>query len=65
MCLFELVCTLNPTDVAEDVLNKCAVEDPAVQERGDEFYSVVYNYEFIEDFKDGPESGLVFEMQFV
>lgn len=35
--------------VAEDVLNKCTVNDPQYPNPDDENYTVAFNYEFIED----------------
>lgn len=43
--------------VAEAVLNKCAVATTHVPAHGDQDYSVVYNYEFLEDFRHGTEEG--------
>ena len=42
--------------VAEAVLKQCAVENPRVTAHGDPYYSVVYNYEFIEDFDYAKET---------
>ena len=44
--------TYDLADVAEIVLNKCTVSDPEVKNPDDDRYSVIYNYEFIEDQKD-------------
>lgn len=41
--------------VAEEILNKCTVNDPDVQNFDDEFYSVAFNYEFVEDTRDKGE----------
>ena len=41
------------TDVAEEILNKCMVANPEYKNLDDEEYSVIFNYEFIEDFNDG------------
>jgi hypothetical protein len=38
--------------VAEEVLNKCTVSDPDFKNLDDIQYSVVYNYEFMEDTRD-------------
>ena len=38
-----------PIGVAEDVLNKCTVNDPQYPNPDDENYTVAFNYEFIED----------------
>ncbi len=35
--------------VAEDILNKCTVNDPQYPNPDDENYTVAFNYEFIED----------------
>ena len=42
-------------DVAEEILNKCTVSDPRYKNPDDEFYSVVFNYEFVEDARDDEE----------
>ena len=39
-------------DVAEEILNKCTVNNPDIRNPDDGAYSVVYNYEFIEDTRD-------------
>lgn len=47
-------------DFAEEVLNKCVVSNP----RGnvDDFeYSVLFNYEFLEDFRDDANDNEVTE----
>lgn len=41
------------TDVAEEILNKCMVADPNYKNIDDSNYSVIYNYEFIEDTGGG------------
>ena len=38
------------TDVAEVVLDRCIVTNPEVQDPGDPNFSVIMNYEFLEDF---------------
>jgi hypothetical protein len=38
--------------VAEEVLNKCTASDPDIKNLDHERYSVVYNYEFLEDTRD-------------
>ena len=40
------------TDVAEEILNKCTVNDPEYRNPDDEYYCVAFNYEFIEDTRD-------------
>lgn len=35
--------------VAEDILNKCTVNNPQYPNPDDENYTVAFNYEFIED----------------
>lgn len=42
----------NFTDVAEEILNKCTVNDPDIQNIDDADYCVAFNYEFIEDTRD-------------
>ena len=42
-------------DVAEEILNKCTVSDPRYQNADDPGYSVVFNYEFVEDTRDDKE----------
>ena len=37
-------------DVAEVVLNRCIVSDPKFKDPGDSNFSVIMNYEFLEDF---------------
>ena len=39
--------------VAEEILNKCTVNDPQYQNPDDENYTVAFNYEFIEDTSIG------------
>lgn len=39
-------------DVAEEILNKCTINDPQYQNLDDTAYSVVFNYEFVEDTRD-------------
>ena len=39
-------------DIAERILDKCVVACPD-KNRGDEGYSVIFNYEFIEDIGEG------------
>ena len=46
----------NLTDVAEEILNKCTVNDPQYPNPDDSCYSVVFNYEFIEDIRDGKQN---------
>ncbi len=43
---------INVSDVAEEILNKCTVNDPEYTNPDDPDYSVVFNYEFIEDTRD-------------
>lgn len=38
-------------DVAEIVLDRCIVSDPNYKDPGDSNYTVLMNYEFLEDFK--------------
>lgn len=38
------------SDVAEEVLNKCMVSDPKTKDPGASAYTVIMNYEFLEDF---------------
>lgn len=40
------------TDVAEEILNKCTVNDPEYTNPDDLDYCVAFNYEFIEDTRD-------------
>lgn len=40
------------TGAAEEVLNNCTVSDPDHPSIDDEQYSVIFNYEFIEDTID-------------
>ena len=47
---------MNLTDVAEEILNKCTVNDPQYQNPDDSAYSVVFNYEFIEDIRDDKQN---------
>lgn len=35
--------------VAEEILNKCTVKNSNIKNHDDERYTVVFNYEFIED----------------
>jgi hypothetical protein len=42
----------NLAGVAEEVLNKCTASDPDIKNLDDERYSVVYNYEFMEDTRN-------------
>ena len=43
------------TDAAEEILNKCTVNDPDIQNIYDADYHVIFNYEFIEDTRDDEE----------
>ena len=38
------------TDVAEVVLDRCMVSNPRFKDPGDNNYTVIMNYEFLEDF---------------
>ena len=40
----------NIIDVAEVVLDKCMVTDPKIKDPGDIDFTVIMNYEFLEDF---------------
>ena len=42
-------------DVAEEILNKCTVHNPDCRNPDDLEYSVVFNYEFIEDTRDATD----------
>ena len=44
-------------DVAEEILHKCTVSDPSYENADDNSYSVVFNYEFIEDTRDDDKEG--------
>ena len=44
-------------DFAEEVLNKCVVSDPNDNMDGSK-YGVLFNYEFIEDFRDANDSNV-------
>ena len=39
-------------DVAEMVLDRCIVSDPQYEDPGDKNYTVIMNYEFLEDFAE-------------
>ena len=39
-------------DVAEEILNKCTMNDPGYPNPDDEDYSVAFCYEFLEDARD-------------
>lgn len=41
-------------DVAEEILNKCVISDPT-KKVDDEDYSVLFSYEFLDDFRDPAE----------
>ena len=42
------------TDAAEEVLNNCTIADPNDPDPTDISYSIIFNYEFVEDFRDSP-----------
>lgn len=42
----------NDSGAAEDILNMSTVSNPSHPNTDDEEYSVIFNYEFIEDFGD-------------
>ena len=44
--------SINFVDVAEEILNKCTVNDPEYTNPDDPDYCVAFNYEFIEDTRD-------------
>ena len=48
-------------DVAEMVLNQSMVVRPKNRLKQIPVYSVLYNYEFIEDFEDGIESEIQYD----
>ena len=39
-------------EIAEEILNRCTVNNPKIQNFDDHDYTVVFNYEFIEDARD-------------
>ena len=48
---------LDHLEVAKIVLDKCVVEGPHMDEPQDVDYGVVYNYEYIDDYRDEDEKG--------
>ena len=52
MCVGFMVSAVLHQAVAKDILDKCTVSPPNRPDPGDIQYSVLFNYEFVEDFQD-------------
>ena len=52
MCVGFMVSAVLHQAVAKDILDKCTVSPPNCPDPGDIQYSVLFNYEFVEDFQD-------------